>query len=191
MRIGLCFAEAAATARAAVGRTAVAFGPDNAMGHGPDDGTGNEAKGIYPKRSCAHVVGEVGGIGVRGSKHSHGSDFTPKHCSAYVVGFRPPSVTSQVVQRTRATLLWTMEPSEVGRKRGQQCRFSAAAVQLPFHQDIISALAAAMQSKAKLEAGQQRAALLAQHNEAYSKATYHSIPSGTEAQAQPAAECSN
>ena len=132
----------------------------------------------------------VGGIGVRGSKHSHGSDFTPKHCSAYVVGFRPPSVTSQVVQRTRATLLWTMEPSEVGRKRGQQCRFSAAAVQLPFHQDIISALAAAMQSKAKLEAGQQRAALLAQHNEAYSKATYHSIPSGTEAQAQPAAACS-
>ena len=46
MRIGLCFAEAAATARAAVGRTAVAFGPDNAMGHGPDDGTGNEAKGF-------------------------------------------------------------------------------------------------------------------------------------------------
>ena len=41
VRVDLCSAaDAAATARAAVGRTAVASGPVDAIGNGPDDGTG-------------------------------------------------------------------------------------------------------------------------------------------------------
>ena len=39
-------AAAAAAARAAVGRKAVASGPDDSTGHWPDDGTGKEAEGF-------------------------------------------------------------------------------------------------------------------------------------------------
>ena len=70
-RFSAADAAAAATARAAVGRTAVALGPDDAMGNGLDGGTGKEAEG---------------------SPHSQGEDFTPERRSAHppVVGFRPP-----------------------------------------------------------------------------------------------------
>ena len=45
MRVYWCLAaDAAATARSAVGRTAVASGPDDAMGNGLDAGTGKEAR---------------------------------------------------------------------------------------------------------------------------------------------------
>ena len=68
-------------------------------------------------------------------------------------------------------------------RQQQRCRFSAAALQ----QDIISAWAAAILSKAKLSTGKQEAALLVLHNGAYSRATYHAISSGAAAQAKPAA----
>ena len=67
-----------------MGRTAVAPEPDDAMGNGPDDGTGKEAKGFL----CLQ-----------------GRDFTPERSSAHVVGFRPPPVTHRVVQNTGAMLL--------------------------------------------------------------------------------------
>ena len=48
------------------------------------------------------ILPDLGGREVRGSKRSQGKDFTPERLSAYahVVGFRPPPVTSRVVQRT-------------------------------------------------------------------------------------------
>ena len=45
-RVDWCSAAVAATARSAVGRTAVISGPDDAMGNGLDDGTGKEAAGF-------------------------------------------------------------------------------------------------------------------------------------------------
>ena len=61
-----------------MGITAVASGPDDAMGNWPDDGTGKEAKGFL---------------------RSQGRDFTPERPSAHVVtvGFRARPLTSRVV----------------------------------------------------------------------------------------------
>ena len=78
---------------------------DDAMGK-PDDGTGKEAEGFL---------------------RSQERDFTPECRSAHVVGFRPPPVTSRAVQRKGEILPLplTMDPPEVGGKRGQRCRFRA------------------------------------------------------------------
>ena len=85
MRVDWCLASDAATARSAVGRTAVASGADDAMGNGLDDGTGKEAEGFLTM-----LLPKLGGREVRGSKRSQGRDFTPERRSAYIVGFRPP-----------------------------------------------------------------------------------------------------
>ena len=74
-----------------------------------------------------------------------------------------------------------MDQPKVGGNNWQRCRFSAAAVQQPLQQDIMSAWAAAMLSEAKLSTGYQGAALLIPHNGAYSKATYHALSSGAAA----------
>ena len=95
MRVDWCSAAVAAMARSAVGRTAVATGPDDAMmGNWLDDGTGKEVEGFVTM-----VLPELEGREVRGSKRSQG--ILPEHLSAYahIVGFRPPPVTSRVVQR--------------------------------------------------------------------------------------------
>ena len=152
MRVDWCSAVDAAvpaTARSAVGRTAVTSGPDDAMGNGLDEETGKEAEGFL-----TIVLPKLGGREVRGSKRSQGRDFTPERRSAHVVGFCPAPVTSWVVQWTWAMPL-TMDQPKVGMKRGQRCRFSAAAVH------AISSSAAAQ----------------AQPDAAHSKATCHLNPS--------------
>ena len=73
-------AAAVATARAAVGRSAVASGPDDAMGNGQDEWTGKEAKGFL---------------------RLQGRDFKPESRCAHVVRFRPPPVTILVVRTLR------------------------------------------------------------------------------------------
>ena len=113
---------------------------DDAMGDGPDDGTGKEAEGflrsqgILPPSAAVRrttpltswvvqrtgmpliiVLPEVGGKGVRGSKRSQGRDFTPERPSAHVLGFRPPPVTSnRVAQRTGAMPLPMGQPEVRG-----------------------------------------------------------------------------
>ena len=84
----------------------------------PDDGTGKEAEGFLRLQERY---------------------FTPERSSAHVVGFRPTPVTRRVVQRKGAILPLplTMDPPEVGGKRGQRCRFRAAAVQRPLQQDMM------------------------------------------------------
>ena len=62
----------AATARSAVGRAAVASGPDDAIRNGLVDGTGKETKGFLTM-----VLPDLGGREVRGTKRSQGRDFTP------------------------------------------------------------------------------------------------------------------
>ena len=66
-------------------------------GNGLDGGTGKEAEGFLTM-----VLPELGGREVRGSKRSQARDFAPERRSAHVVGFRPPPMTSRVVQRTGA-----------------------------------------------------------------------------------------
>ena len=88
-------AAAAATARSAVGRAAVASGPDDAIRNGLFDGTGREAEGFLTM-----VLPDLGGRVVRGSMRSQESDFSSERRSAHVVGFRPPPGTSRVVPWT-------------------------------------------------------------------------------------------
>ena len=97
-RVDWCSAAVAATARSAVGRTAVISGPDDAMGNGLDDGTGKEAAGFLTM-VLPDLLGRKSGDQAFARK-----EFTPEHLSAYahVVGFHPPPVTSLVVQRTGA-----------------------------------------------------------------------------------------
>ena len=67
------------------------WGQRTQWGNGTDDETGEEAEG---------------------SLRLQGRDFSPDRRSAHVVGFRPPQVTSRVVQRTGATLSLTMNSPE-------------------------------------------------------------------------------
>ena len=115
MRVDWCsVADApgvAATARSAVGRTAVTSGPEDAICNRPDGGTGKEAEGFRTM-----VLPELGEREVKGSKRSQGKDFTPERRSAHIVGFRPLPGTSRAVQRTGVMPLTIVLPELGGRE---------------------------------------------------------------------------
>ena len=136
-----------------------------------------------------HGSTKVGGREVRRSKRPQGRDFTPERLSAHVVGSCPPLRTSRVVQWTGAMPL-TMDQPKVGVNRGQQCRFSAAAV----HAISSSATAqaqpdAAHSSRATYHLIPSGAAAQAHPTAACNRPMYHSLSSGAVAQAQPPKEC--
>ena len=123
MRVDWCLAAdaaVAATAKSAVGRTAVTSGPGEAIRNRLDGGTGKEANGFRTM-----VLPELGGREAGVSKRSQGRDFTPERSRAHIVGFRPLPWTSRAVQRTGVMHLTMVLPELGGRdlSPSEQLRF--------------------------------------------------------------------
>ena len=131
MGVGWCSAAdaaAAATARAAAGKTVVALGPADAVGK-PDDRARNEAEG---------------------SLHTQRRDFTPDGVTVQTTSQRSTRLRGRGLFLNAAARNGVLPPTpgdrparaeeigkaapdhgDEGRKRGRRCRFSTAALQRP------------------------------------------------------------